>query len=168
MQEPTNNKKGIVIAIVAVIVLGGGAWFLVQKSASSNTSASQEPQLLAGDTDAPLRTFTQEAYEAALADGNKVLLWYYAAWCPTCKIEQGQIIDAFNAFEGSGIVGFRVNINDNDTDENEIATARRFGVSFRHTKVLVEGTEQSQTFKTTELWNTELYLQHLNEWTNQS
>lgn len=120
--------------------------------------------VLAGSTNAPLLTFNQADYEAALAAGNTVLLWYYADWCPTCKAEQEQIIAAFNAFNGTGIVGFRVNINDNNTDENEIATARKFGVSFRHTKVAVVGEGQERIFKTTEVWNKDHYATQLNAW----
>ena len=132
----------------------------------SDTGAMTQPTYqgtrLAGSADAPLLAFNQADYEAAQKAGKTVLLWYYSDWCPTCKAEQAQISAAFDAFTGTGVVGFRVNINDNNTDEHEVATAREFGVAFRHTKVALKNGER--ILKTTETWNKDNYLAQLNAW----
>jgi len=111
------------------------------------------------DASSPLLVFSQVDYERALHNGDVVLLWFYSSWCPTCAQEQKDIIAAFNASPTKGIVGFRVNIGDKETDSDEEALAREFGVAYRHTKVALRG--ETRLFKTTEVWNTAIYLEKL-------
>lgn len=118
---------------------------------------------LAGSA-SPLLIFNEADYNAALKSSNTVLLWYYAEWCPTCKLEQKDVIAAFNEFTKPGVVGFRVNINDNDTSRAEEQTARDYGVAFRHTKVAIK--EGERVLKTTEVWKKEHYLENLNNFIN--
>lgn len=111
------------------------------------------------DAVSPLLAFTQEDYERAQANGSTILLWFYSNWCPTCAQEQKDIIEAFNTSTTPEIVGFRVNIGDNETDKDEEALAREYGVAYRHTKVVLHGSER--LLKTTEVWNTARYLEKL-------
>lgn len=105
----------------------------------------------------PFIEFNQSDYELSQKNGDVALLWYYANWCPTCRVEQGSIEAAVSEFDKSGIVVFRVNINDSDTSDAEVATAREFGVAFRHTKVAVQNNQR--VLKTTETWNKGHYLE---------
>lgn len=107
----------------------------------------------------PFIEFNQHDFETTQANGDTALLWYYANWCPTCRVEQASIEDAVAEFQTPGVVIFRVNINDSATTDEEVATAREYGVAFRHTKVAVKGNER--VLKTTETWNKGHYLEQL-------
>lgn len=91
---------------------------------------------LAG-TVAPYLEFTQSDYDQAVASGNTIVLDFYANWCPICRVEEPALLSSFNALNDSNVVGFRVNYNDDDTDDAEAALADQFGVTYQHTKVIV-------------------------------
>jgi len=40
------------------------------------------------------------------------------------------------------VIGFRVNYNDDFTDDDERALARKFGVAYQHTKVFVKNNKR--------------------------
>ena len=85
--------------------------------------------------------FDHEAYEAALKEGKYVFLDFYANWCPICKSESPAIKAAFNALEDDNIIGFQVNFNDNQTDANEKALAKKFNVPYQHAKLVISPNE---------------------------
>lgn len=93
--------------------------------------------------------FDKESYEAALSEGKYVFLDFYANWCPICKAEEPAIKAAFNELEAENVVGFRVNYNDDQTDNNEKALAKRFGITYQHTKIVAAPDEKvvSRTLK---------------------
>jgi thiol-disulfide isomerase/thioredoxin len=110
---------------------------------------------LAGSEATPLLDFTQADFEAALASGDLIVLYFYANWCPICKAEQPALLGAFDELQGDGVVGFRVNFNDNETDDDEVALAREHGVAYQHTKVFVRNGER--LLKSPESWNQDRY-----------
>ena len=93
--------------------------------------------------------FDKESYDAALNEGKYVFLDFYANWCPICKAEEPEIKAAFNELSTGNVVGFRVNYNDDQTDENEKALAKKLGVAYQHTKIVVAPDEKvaSRTLK---------------------
>ena len=52
------------------------------------------------------------------------------------------------------IVGFQVNYNDSETDEFEKALARKFGVAYQHTHVIIDSSEN-------------ILLKELTEWSKE-
>ena len=121
----------------------------------SGMMESYRGALLAGKS-SPLLDFTQTDYEKATASGKLVVLYFYANWCPLCKAEFPVMQDVFNGLSDTDVVGFRVNYNDNETDADEVALARAFGVAYQHTKVLVRS--QRQLLKSPESWGKDRYL----------
>ncbi len=103
--------------------------------------------------------FTQENYEKALADNKTIVLYFYANWCPICKNEQTEIAEAFDELKNLNIVGFRVNYKDSETEKEEEALAKEFGVSYQHTKIIIK--DGKQVLKSPDSWSKERYLEQL-------
>jgi thiol-disulfide isomerase/thioredoxin len=104
--------------------------------------------------------FTQAAYEQAFADGSPIYLFFYASWCPYCKAQEpiNQAVFATNTFTRP-VRGFRVNYNDSDTDADEKALARTFGVTYQHTGIFLDtdGKERKRVIGT----QTEIQLREI-------
>lgn len=104
----------------------------------------------------PLLDFTQTDFEQARAGGKLVVLYFYANWCPICREETANALyPFFNALTGDDVVGFRVNFNDNQTDANERALAREFGIAYQHSKVFLRN--GVRTLKSPESWDRARY-----------
>jgi len=115
-------------------------------------------QIVAGSSATPLLDFKQADYEAALAANKHIALYFYATWCPLCRNEVAEATyPAFNEFSDPDLVGFRVNYNDGDTDDDEVDLARKFGIAYQHTKVFLKNGER--VLKSPEQWSKARYLQ---------
>lgn len=110
--------------------------------------------ILAGKS-APLLDFTKVDYDAAIKTDKLVVLYFYANWCPICKVEFPVIQKAFNELTTDKAVGFRVNYNDNQTDADEKNLAKQFGVAYQHTKVFVKSGQR--ILKSPEGWDDKRY-----------
>ena len=82
--------------------------------------------------------FTKSAYEQARSDGKVIFLEFYANWCPTCAAQAPALESAFNDLTEPGIAAFRVNYKDSDTDADEQAIAREFGITYQHTHIILD------------------------------
>ena len=67
---------------------------------------------------------------------------------------------AFNELSSDKVVGFLVNYNDDQTDDDERNLAREFGVAYQHTKVFLK--DGQRILKSPESWNKDRYLNELN------
>jgi thiol-disulfide isomerase/thioredoxin len=130
-------------------------------SAVEGVMTNYTGSILAGNS-SPLLDFKKADYDKALVSGKPVLLYFYASWCPICKTEtRDALYPAFNELTSDGVVGFRVNYKDGDTDSDETALARQFGVTYQHTKVILKNSEQ--VLKSGESWDKSRYLTEINK-----
>ncbi len=114
---------------------------------------------LAGST-SPLLDFNTKAYNEFRDSYDLVVLYFYANWCPICKAELPHLYGAFNDLKEYSVIGFRVNFNDNETDDDERNLAREFGVAYQHTKVFLKGGKR--ILKAPDSWeNKERYLNEI-------
>lgn len=104
--------------------------------------------------------YNQADFDKALANKKLVVLYFYANWCPVCREEVPKMYEAFNSLEAEDVVAFRVNYNDNETDDNEKALARAHGVAYQHTKVFLKNGER--ILKSPESWDKDRYLTEIN------
>jgi len=108
-----------------------------------------------------LLDFNQSDYENAIANEKLVVLYFYANWCPICKAEFPLMQKAFNELDTDKVIGFRVNYNDNQTDNDEKNLAKQFGVAYQHTKVFVKNGKQ--VLKAPDSWDKARYLTEINK-----
>jgi len=121
------------------------------------TGSSFSGKVLAG-TASPYIEFNKADYEKALSENKKILLYFYASWCPICKKEQPELFAAFNELNDPNIVGFRVSYNDNE-DADEKSLAKQFGVAYQHTKVILKDGKLAAKYP--DSWNKQRYLDEL-------
>ncbi|PIR69376.1 MAG: hypothetical protein COU47_03330 [Candidatus Niyogibacteria bacterium CG10_big_fil_rev_8_21_14_0_10_46_36] len=125
----------------------------------ADTETSFSSVVLAG-SESLLLDFSKMDYEKALSSKKIVVLYFYANWCPICKAEFPKMQSAFNGFSDADIIGFRVNFNDNETDQYEKDLARQFGVAYQHTKVILKNGER--VLKSPESWEENRYISEIN------
>ena len=77
-----------------------------------------------------LNDYSAQAFAAAVADGKKVMLDFYADWCPICR-GNAPLIDA--AITDSDVVGFKVDY------DNETALKQQYGVTTQSTLIIFNG-----------------------------
>lgn len=181
--------------IALVVIIAGGGYFYIQNQSSEVKKREQEKAMmekeamekkeseavmekkedetmmvkytgtvLAGSS-APLLDFTKADYDSAVASDKLVVLYFYANWCPICIAEFPIMQKAFNELASDKVVGFRVNYNDNQTDNDEKNLAREFGVAYQHTKVFVKNGQR--VLKSPEGWNGGRYASEINIYLNQ-
>jgi len=127
----------------------------------NSAMADYEGQIIAGKS-SPLIDFNKADYEAVLKTDKLVVLYFYANWCPICKQEvSSALYPAFNELAGENVVGFRVNYNDNQTDNDEKALAKEFGVGYQHTKVFLKNGQR--ILKAPDSWSKDRYLSEINK-----
>ena len=132
----------------------------LQPPVEPSPQASQyQGVLLAGSQRLPLIAFNEADYATALASGDLVVLYFYANWCPICRAEFPKMEAAFNELTGDGVVGFRVNYKDNETEDAEEALASQYGVAYQHTKVFVKNGQR--VLKSPESWEQARYLSEI-------
>ena len=110
--------------------------------------------VLAGKS-APLLDFAKADYDAAVKTDKLIVLYFYANWCPICKAEFPVMQKAFNELNTDKVIGFRVNYNDDQTDNDEKNLAKQFGVAYQHTKVFVK--KGQRILKSPEGWDEKRY-----------
>jgi len=175
--SPKGFTTPFLIAIIALVavVAGGVGYFVAQKQpqtppppAHTPEAATTLPDTTIAKTDktiyvgtvlagrpAPLLDFTKADYDAAVKSDKLIVLYFYANWCPTCKAEFPITRGAFDELTTDKAIGFRVNYNDDQTDDDEKNLAREFGVAYQHTKVFVKNGKR--ILKSPETWGDKRY-----------
>lgn len=126
----------------------------------NKTAAKYSGAVLAGSS-APVVDFNAADYQAAVQSDKLVVLYFYANWCPICRLEVPQLYAAFNELSTDKVVAFRVNFNDDQTDNDERNLARQFGVPYQHTKVFLKN--GAAVLKSSETWDKNRYLLEINK-----
>jgi thiol-disulfide isomerase/thioredoxin len=80
--------------------------------------------------------FTPEVLASAAS--RRRVLYFYANWCPTC-IPADANFKANTSKIPEDVTLIRVNYNDTDTDDTERALAVKYGITYQHTFVQIDG-----------------------------
>jgi thioredoxin 1 len=84
------------------------------------------------------RVFHEADYTEARQGNKTIVLFFYANWCPTCRVQEPIVKGVFENLNDDQIVGFRVNYNDSDTSSEEKKIAAEFGITYQHTFVVLD------------------------------
>lgn len=169
------NKNLLIGGIIAAAIIGGTIFFASQNPEvnNSNTPTTQtqntdEGKMVSGYTgkvlagsSSPYIAFNKPDYDNAISSGKVVFLDFFANWCPVCREEAPNLKAGFDALQTDKVVGFRVNYNDTETDEDEKKLAREFGITYQHTKVILKNGKEIT--KSLESWDKETFLKEINK-----
>ena len=133
----------------------------MQKEDSMMEKLPYKGTILAGTETTKYLDFNKADYDNALKEKKKILLYFYANWCPICKREQVDTFAAFNELNDPNLIGFRVNYRDGDDDADEKALAQEFGVGYQHTKVILKDGQRVGKFP--DSWDKKRYLEELSK-----
>ncbi len=156
----------VIFAIVAVVaVLGFGAYTFSQNSSPSDSMMQKDDSAMEGKdemvkTDDAMMQKDEAVMEkddkmmegkmsdsryveyskAALdnASSNRRVLFFYASWCPTCKPTDADL-KANSSKIPSNVTVIKVNYNDTETDQEEKDLAKKYGITYQHTFVQIDG-----------------------------
>lgn len=84
--------------------------------------------------------YTAAGFNAARKEGRPILLYFWASWCPICRVEEPKVM-AIVASSAVPIAGFRVDF-DAEKELNE-----SYGVHYQHTTMILNGSgRETQRF----------------------
>ncbi len=142
----------VIFAIIAVVaVLGYGVYTLSQNSSQSDSimkkdnSTIEDDKMMDDEQSSSTNKMTDSRYvqysKSALdsASNNRRVLFFYASWCPTCKPADASFTKNASKIP-EDITLIRVNYNDPETDKEEKDLAKKYGITYQHTFVQIDGT----------------------------
>ena len=131
------------------------------ESSSADPTIGEYNGLLLAGSSSPLISFNVADYKLAIQSNKLIVLYFYANWCPLCKAEFPKMQQAFNTLTTDQVIGFRVNFKDNETDQDEVALAREFGVAYQHTKIFIKNGQR--ILKAPDSWDSARYTQEISK-----
>lgn len=153
-------KNSILILVLAVVVIifGAGTFLFYQNTVKldemkKNDNAMSVDKAVTEDKDAMIEKdevaigddkMTTSSYveysKKALDDSsnNKRVLFFYASWCPTCIPADANFKENISKIP-QDVTLIRVNYNDPKTDEEEKELAKKYGITYQHTFVQIDG-----------------------------
>lgn len=165
----------IIIGIILITVIAGV--FVVITRSNSGTQPSVTPRenmqkdegqmkegysgkVLAGKA-SPYVEFSKADYEKAFSSGKVIFLDFYANWCPICRAEAPELKAGFDGLMTDKVVGFRVNFNDSETDDDEKALAQKFNIPYQHTKVILKNGKE--VMRASDQWDKNMFITEINK-----
>lgn len=133
MKEPSHNKLYILIVLI-VLTLGV---LYVGYSRGNKISKNQSTETLAVNSHVEDLTpsiyvpYSEEVIEQAFAEGKKVVLFFYAEWCPSCRVADAEINQNYAEFPHNFVL---VQVDYDTATELK----KKYGVTYQHTFVQID------------------------------
>lgn len=111
-----------------------------EKSGETMTQKTDEEKMGKSDNAMMAESRYVEYSKTALekASSDRTVLFFYASWCPTCKPADASFTKFSNQIPKDMTV-IRVNYNDPNTDQEEKDLAKKYGITYQHTFVQIDG-----------------------------
>ena len=131
------NSIIVFVTIAVLAVLGIGSYTLSQNSSKSNSmmKKNDEPNLMDKSVSSRYVTYSKSIYDET--SSKRRVLYFYANWCPSCKVANQDFTANSNKIPEDVIV-IRTNYNDTDTDQEEKDLAKKYGITYQHTFVQID------------------------------
>lgn len=113
-------------------------------------------------TTSPYYRFDKAHFENSLQQGKIIFLDFHADWCPICQKEKPEILAAFNELNNENVVGYQVHYNDKQTTEDDKEMAKKYGITYQHTKVII-GKDGKVALKSLEVFSKEKVINEINK-----
>lgn len=146
----SNKKLAVVLAILIPAVTVFIVFFVLRKPDNNNPSKNAATSNLSGSrsdvnsqpSSGPSNylSFDSSKFGEDLASGKKVSLFFWANWCPTCRAQEPINVKTLESISDPDVVVYKVNILDSETTEEGEALASKYGVTYQHTFVALDGT----------------------------
>jgi thioredoxin-like negative regulator of GroEL len=133
MRRSPQLYSGLVVAVMAVVAAGSGLIAWANRPAAREGAAAA---VISAATGANVARYTPEAFAAAQAAGQPIVVAIHARWCPTCAA-QAPIIQQIAA-EGAS-KNLRVLLVDFDTQKDVV---RKLGATMQSTIVVFHGGQE--------------------------
>jgi len=132
------------LGILTVIV--GGLWYWEERQSGENgdyddafgivalpdvknvTGESPRPEVGRAAPDFLLETPSGGTLRLSDLQGSPVLVNFWASWCPPCRSEMPELVDAYERYKSDGLVIVGVDLQETNDQVNEFA--EDFGVDF--------------------------------------
>ncbi|MBI5358652.1 hypothetical protein HZB69_03460 [Candidatus Amesbacteria bacterium] len=124
--------KGIIIAGVIVLVLVGGGLFI----ANQQSQNAEQTKMVKNDNTSRYVEYSKAALDQSVA--KRRVLYFYATWCPSCKVANEDFTANPNKIP-EDVVVIRTNYNDPNTAQEERDLAKKYGITYQHTFVQIDG-----------------------------
>jgi len=146
LNENMKNFK-LVLVIVGLAIVGGTIYKVT-------TASIKKPEVMMKKdlpvTETPKQEVMEKKDESAnsrylsysktvfdTSSDKRRILYFYATWCPTCKIANEDFTANPNKIPEDMVV-IRTNYNDPETDQEEKELAKKYGISYQHTFVQID------------------------------
>ena len=149
----------VFLAIISIFVFGCAQG--TKTIENPENTQDNKPIVLAG-TITKYYDFDKAHYEQSLKEGKIIFLNFYASWCPICKAEQPDLFAAFNELSNQDVVGYRIHFNDNEVTDDDKEMAKKFGITYQHTKVIINKNGEV-ALKSLEAYSKEKVINEINK-----
>jgi thiol:disulfide interchange protein len=127
---PKSAGRALIIVII-VISLG---WLLFAKKAAAPTTTTTETvetsqELTESTLNSQYIPYSPEA--VAAATGKRKLLFFYASWCPTCKVLNRDLLENERPLP-EDLVIFKTDY------DREVLLKQKYNITYQHTLVLID------------------------------
>ena len=128
-------KKTVAIVILGIIIVAGIGYAASVGSPENDTALEIYPDDVTtaptadtspNSTGGEYVNYSDSLVQQMLADGKRVVLFFHAAWCPTCNLADRRIQEAAHQIP-SDVAIFRVDY------DREKALVDAYGVLYQHT-----------------------------------
>lgn len=131
------NKRStalVIILLLGTIVIGG---LLMGKNRSPSTPQSTTTTKSRSSVNNPVENTEIERYVPYSAsavkntEGKKKILYFWAVWCPTCKVANAEFVQREDEIP-KNVVLFKVNY------DTETELKKKYNITYQHTFVYID------------------------------